>query len=59
MYKRGEGKKGNFERERILEYSLVGCVTTKVVLSGFLSSELGEPDKDNLFGLQKTFERYF
>ena len=30
-------------------------VTTEVVLSGFLSSETGEPDKDNLFGLQKTF----
>ena len=34
-------------------------VTTYVVLSGFLSSELGEPDKDNLFGLQKTFRRAF
>ena len=30
-------------------------VTTYVVLRGFLSSEPGEPDKDSLFGLQKTF----
>ena len=30
-------------------------VTAYVVLSGFLSSEPGEPEKNSLFGLQKTF----
>ena len=30
-------------------------VTTYVVLSGFLSSEPGEPNKDDLFRLQKPF----
>ena len=29
----------------------MGHVTTQVVLSGFLSSGPGEPDKDNLFEL--------
>ena len=39
--------------------NVLGFVTTSVVLSGFLSSDLGELDKDNLFGLQKTFSLSF
>ena len=41
--------------ECVQEEERITVVTTLVVLSGFLSSEPSEPDKDDLFGLQKTF----